>query len=400
MPTTMHHQVLIIGGGNAGIAVAARLRRAGVDDVGLIEPSTKHYYQPLWTLVGGGLAPVKASVRPQASVMPQGVAWIRDRAEQIDPENRTVTTAAGARISYGYLVVAPGIQLNWDAVPGMADALRTPAVSSNYGYDLAPGTWDGIRALRSGTAVFSMPSGLIKCAGAPQKIAYLAADHWRREGVLKDIRMVLVLPTPGMFGVPEFARELEKVVARYDIEVLFQSEVVEIDGQGKQVVVADNAAGTKQSIAFDFMHTVPPQSAPDWLRATPLPDPASPGGFVEVDKHTLRHTRFPEIFALGDAGSTPNSKTGAAIRKQAPVLVENLRAVLAGADPTARYSGYASCPLTTGRDKLLLAEFDYSMRPAPTFTFVDTLRERTDFGLLKRRGLPWMYWNLLLRGLA
>ena len=308
--------------------MAARLRRAGVEDVAVLEPSDTHYYQPLWTLVGGGRAAAKESRRSQASVMPKGVAWIKDAAQEVDPEAQVVTTATGAKVHYDHLVVAPGIQLDWDKVPGMGAALETPAVSSNYRYDLAPKTWDRIRAMRSGTAVFTMPAGPIKCAGAPQKIAYLAADHWRREGVLDDIRVVLVLPTPGMFGVKVFADELERVVARYGIEVHKSSEVTEIQPDQQTVTIANNTDGTTQELGYDFLHVVPPQSAPDWVKASPLADPDNPGGYVEVDKHTLQHTRYPNVFALGDAGSTPNSKTGAAIRKQAPVLVGNLLAAM------------------------------------------------------------------------
>lgn len=400
MSTTIHHRVLVIGGGNAGISVAARLRRKGIEDIGLLEPREKHYYQPLWTLVGGGRAPQKESVRSEASVVPQGVAWIKDSAEHVDPEEKVVTTATGARIAYDHLVVCPGNQLNWDAVPGLDEAIETPAVSSNYAFDLAPRTWERIRSLRSGTAVFTMPSGPIKCGGAPQKIAYLAADHWRQQGVLDDIRVVLVLPTPAMFGVPEFSAELERVAARYGIEVHTSSEATEIDGAGRRVAVTDHAAGTTSSIEYDFLHAVPPQSAPDWLAATPLAGEGTPGGYAEVDAHTLQHVRYEDVFALGDAGSTPNSKTGAAIRKQAPVLVENLAAHIAGKEPAERYGGYASCPLTTARDKMLLAEFDYTMRPAPSFPGIDTTRERKDMWYLKRYGLPFMYWNLILKGLA
>ncbi|WP_370249296.1 FAD-dependent oxidoreductase [Nocardioides sp.] len=397
-----HHRVVVIGGGTAGIAVAARLRRGGIDggDLALIEPSDTHYYQPLWTLVGGGLAPVEASARPMGRLIPAGVDWIRDAAASIDPRERVVHLASGAQASYDRLVVAPGIQLNWDELSGMGEAVHSPRASSNYSPTLAPKTWELIRGMREGTAVFTMPANPIKCAGAPQKIAYLAADHWRREGVLDRIRIVMVLPTPGMFGVPVFARELERVVERYGIEVRFNSEAVEFHPDAQEVIVADNAAGTKEALAYDLLHTVPRQSAPDWLRATELAVPDSPTGYVDVDKHTLRHVRFPEVFALGDAGSTPNSKTGAAIRKQAPVVAAHVLDSLAGRDLGAHYDGYASCPLTTARDRLLLAEFDYTLEPHPTLPVIDTLRERRDRGVFKRRLLPAMYWNAMMRGRA
>ncbi|WP_030619258.1 NAD(P)/FAD-dependent oxidoreductase [Streptomyces fulvoviolaceus] len=398
MASTAHHQVLIVGGGSAGVSVAARLRRAGVRDIGIVEPATTHYYQPLWTLVGGGRAPVKESARPEHSVVPKGVTWIQERVEDIDPEG-TVTTDRGNRISYDRLVVCPGIQLDWDRVPGLADGIHTPHISSVYRPDLAPKTWELIRGLRSGTAVFTMPAGPIKCGGAPQKIAYLAADYWREQGVLPDIRIVLVLPTPTMFGVPVFATELERVVARYGIEVRHSSELVEVDPDGRRVTIADHAAHTKDSIDFDLLHVVPPQSAPDWLKATPLADPANPAGYVEIDKHTMRHVHYPHIFALGDAGSSPNSKTGAAIRKQAPVVAQNVIAGLKGsAGLPASYDGYSSCPIVTSRHKMLLAEFDYEGTPRPSFPVIDATRERRDMWYLKRYGLPYLYWNLMLRG--
>jgi sulfide:quinone oxidoreductase len=400
MATTAHHQVLLVGGGTAGITVAARLRRAGIRDIGLLDPATTHYYQPLWTLVGGGRAPIKESARPQRSVMPEGVTWIRERAERIDPDAQTVSTGRSRTIGYDHLVVCPGIELDWATIPGMADAITMPHTSSNYTYDLAPKTWELVRSLRSGTAVFTMPAGPIKCAGAPQKIAYLAADYWREQGVLKDIRVVLVLPTPGMFGVKVFSDELERVAARYGIEVHKSSELVEVDPDGRQAVVVDHTTDSKESIGFDVIHVVPPQSAPDWLKATPLADPSNPAGYVEIDKNTLRHVRYPNVFALGDAGNSPNSKTGAAIRKQAPVVVKNLVASLSGTALPASYDGYASCPLTTSRHAMLLAEFDYTMQPHPTFPVIDTTRERRDMWYLKRYGLPFMYWNLMLRGRA
>jgi sulfide:quinone oxidoreductase len=400
MTNTISHQVAVIGGGNAGISLAARLRRAGLTDVGIIEPAETHYYQPLWTLVGGGCAPATESKRSEASVMPQGVGWIKDRAEQIDPDAQTVTTESGTHVHYDHLVVCPGIQLDWSAIPGMAESLDTPAASSNYRYDLAPKTWELIKKMRSGTAIFTMPAGPIKCAGAPQKIAYLAANYWRQQGVLDAIRVILVLPTPGMFAVKVFADELERVVAHYGIEVRKNSEVTTVNPDTRTVTISDNSPNTTREVGYDLLHVVPRQSAPDWIKASPIADPDNPGGYVQIDKNTMRHTRFDNIFALGDVGSSPNSKTGAAIRKQAPVVAANLQASLAGKPLPASYGGYASCPLTTARNKMLLAEFDYTMNPTPSIPFVDTTHERRDMWYLKRRGLPAMYWKLILTGRA
>jgi sulfide:quinone oxidoreductase len=396
------HRIVIVGGGSAGISVASRLLHAGERDVAVVEPSEVHYYQPLWTLVGGGRAPVAESARPQLSVMPEKATWIKDQCVGVDPEARNVELASGESVGYDFLVVCPGLALDWDRLPGSSETLGRDGVSSNYQVELAPKTWEMIKDMRSGTAVFTMPSGPIKCAGAPQKIAYLAADWWRKKGVLSNIHVVLVLPTPAMFGVPEFSKVLEGVAARYGIDVRLQHEVVEINPTAREVVVANRTDGSddKFTLGYDFAHLVPPQSAPAWIKQSPLADPANPGGYVEIDKNTMRHTRFPEVFSLGDAGSSPNSKTGAAVRKQVPVVVDNLRAVMNGKEPTASYDGYASCPLTTARNRMLLAEFDYTMKPRPTIPVIDTKKERHDMWLLKRYGLPFMYWNLMLRGRA
>lgn len=398
--TAKRHQIVIVGGGTAGISVAARLRRAKVRDIAIIDPATTHYYQPLWTLVGAGVTTAAATARPQQSVLPRGVTWIQRAAVGVDPDAQQVHLDDGTSVSYEFLVMAPGIQLDWDKVPGLTETLGRDGVSSNYRYDLAPKTWEFIRSTDRGSAIFTMPSGPIKCAGAPQKIAYLAADHWRRRGVLGSMDIHLVLPTPGMFGIPEFAQVLEQVAKRYGITVHFNSELVEVSPDARDAVIHDLVNDTKTSLPYDLMHVVPPQSAPDWVKASPLADPGNPAGYVAVDQYTMRHVTYPNVFSLGDAGSTPNSKTGAAIRKQAPVVTKNLLAVMAGREPEARYNGYASCPLTTSYKTMLLAEFDYNVQPTPSIPLINTKKERRDMWYLKRYGLPFLYWNLMLKGLA
>lgn len=399
MATTAHHRVVIVGGGSAGISVASRLKKH-VDDIAVIDPSEKHYYQPLWTLVGGGCAKRETSERTEASVMPKGVTWIKDAASAFDPDNNAVETENGKVIGYDVLVVCPGIQLDWDKIPGVTETLGRNGVSSNYTYDLAPKTWEFIRNTTSGSAVFTMPSGPIKCAGAPQKIAYLAADYWRQQGVLDDIDVHLVLPTPRTFGVPVFADELDKVVADYGIKVHLKAELASVDGDAKKAgFVSMDEGGESFTLPYDVMHVVPHQSAPNWVKSSPLAND-TPAGYVDVDKHTHQHVRYNNVFSLGDAGSTPNSKTGAAIRKQAPVVAANVLQQLEGKDPTKKYDGYASCPLTTSRSKMLLAEFDYSMEPAPSIPVINTKKPRRDMWFLKKYGLPALYWNLMLKGRA
>ncbi|KAB1117935.1 FAD/NAD(P)-binding oxidoreductase [Micromonospora aurantiaca] len=400
MTTVRHHHVVIVGGGTAGISVAARLHRQGVTDIALVEPSEHHYYQPLWTLVGSGLTKAGETVRPQGKLIPKGVTWIRDRATSADPDNRTVTLGSGDTLAYDQLVMAPGLQLDFDAVPGLAESVGRNGVSSNYRYDLAPRTWEFIQKVRGGTAIFTMPAGPIKCGGAPQKIAYLAADWWRRQGLLDGIRIILVLPTATIFSQPDWAKVLVPVAADYGIEVRYESQLVEVDGDSRRAVIHDNASGTKETIDYNLLHAVPPQSAPDWLKDSALADPASPFGYLAVDQYTLQSTRWPEVFALGDVANLPTSKTGAAIRKQAPVVVANMLAAPGRKPLPARYDGYTSCPLVTAHNRMLLAEFDYQLKPKPSFPVIDTMKPRYDMWLLKRYGLPALYWHGMLRGLV
>ncbi|MCH9641776.1 MAG: NAD(P)/FAD-dependent oxidoreductase [Actinomycetia bacterium] len=394
------HRALIIGGGTAGISVAARLLRKGHSDVAVIEPSDVHYYQPMWTLVGGGQAKASTSARSEGSVMPKGATWIKNAAAEIDPDGRTVTCTDGAVYEYDVLVVCPGIQLDWNRTAGLQEALGKDGVSSNYLFDLAPRTWDFIRDLRSGSAVFAMPSGPIKCAGAPQKIAYLASDYWRSQGVLDDIDVHLVVPTPRLFGIPAIADSLEAIAADYGITVHTNAEVTSIDAAAHKVgVTGVGEAASDTMLAYDVLHAVPRQSAPDWIKSSALAT-GDANGYVDIDKHTMQHVRYPNVFSLGDAGSSPNSKTGAAIRKQAPVVVANVDSFLRGRPLADRYDGYASCPFVTSSHAMLLAEFDYDMKITPSFPLINPTKPHRSYWYLKKYGLPFMYWNLMLKGLA
>jgi sulfide:quinone oxidoreductase len=396
MSPSNHHQVLIVGGGTAGISVTARLTRGWRRslDVAVIEPSDKHYYQPLWTLVGAGVFPKQASQRPEASVMPRRATWIRDAVATFDPDQNALVTRDGRRITYDWLVVAGGIQLNWGAIAGLRNALGHDGVCSNYSFQTVDSTWNELRNFRGGTAVFTHPSGAVKCGGAPQKIMYLADDHLRRAGVREKSRIVFAAATPSIFAVEKYRHTLDQVVARKDIECLFRNELIEVRGPAREAVFRNLDTQQTTVVRYDLLHVTPPMSAPDFIANSPLADAH---GWVEVDKHSLRHVRYANVFALGDCSNLPTSKTGAAVRKQAPTLVRNLKAAIDGLPMPARYEGYTSCPLVTGYGKLVLAEFDYDKHPAETFPF-DQSRERRSMYWLKKYLLPFMYWHGMLKG--
>jgi sulfide:quinone oxidoreductase len=396
-----HHRVVVIGGGNAGLSVAGRLRRRGVDDVVVIEPREQHLFQPLFSHVAGGVARARMAVRPQASVMPKGVEWIHDAVVDVEPESATVVLASGDRVTYDHLIVCPGIQLDWDQVPGLAASLNTPSVASHYEFGLVPKASRLLRDLRRGTVVFTQPAGPAKCAGASQKPMYLACDYWRAKGVLRDIRVVMVVPDPTVFGIPEIDRELERKIAEYGIELQCETELRAVDGENRTVDIGPTGGGQSQRLHYDVLNVVPPQSAPDWLKSTSLPAAGESGGFVEVDPETLRHTRYPNVWSLGDAAATRNSKSGGALRKQTKVVAENLLAALDGKEPTTRYNGYSVCPFTVSRSTVVFAEFDDQYRLKPTVPFWKTLsRERRLSWVFDRHILPWVYWHMILKGRA
>ncbi len=393
--STTHHEVLIIGGGTAGLTCAVMLcQEPDGPQVTVIEPSDKHRYQPLWTLVGAGVFPREESERNEAEFMPENATWLKERVQSFDPANNAVVLDNGETHTYDWLIVAPGIELRWDMVDGLKDAVGKNGVCSNYHWDTVQSTWENIRNFKGGTAIFTYPNTPIKCAGAPQKIMWMAEHHFERSGVRPRTDIIYGCATPGIFGVAKYARTLNRLVAERHIDARYRSNLVAIKAAEKKAVFENLDTGERSEVAYDMIHVTPPMSAPAFVRDSPLADAA---GWVDVHKHTTQHNRFPNVFSLGDASSLPNSKTAAAVRKQAPVTVANLLSARAGHTLTASYDGYASCPLVTGYGRGIMAEFLYGGVPAETLPF-DQSQERFSLYTLKAYGLPRMYWHGMLRG--
>ncbi|MDQ6962810.1 MAG: FAD/NAD(P)-binding oxidoreductase [Mariprofundaceae bacterium] len=393
--SAIKHQIVIVGGGTAGIATAAHLKKNNAClDVAIIEPSDVHYYQPGFTFVGAGIYKPEKTKRPMASVIPEGVTWLKDSVLSFDPENNTITTEKSGEIAYKGLVVAAGIKIDWDAVDGLAEAIKTEGVCSNYTYETADKTWKTIKRFKGGTAIFTQPKPPFKCPGAAQKIMYLADEAFRKQGVRNKTDIKFFAAAPSIFPIKHYADPLNAVIARKELNTNFKHHLVAIDGKKKEATFEHTETGKRTTSKYDMIHVTPPQCAPDFLKGSPL---ANAGGWVDVDKFTLQSTKFSNVFALGDCCSAPCSKTAAAIKAQGPVVVSNLLTVLAGGEAGTAYDGYASCPLVTGYGKLVLAEFDYNMQPKETFPF-DQGQERKSMYYLKKYVLPKFYWDVMLKG--
>lgn len=393
--------VVIVGAGAGGIAVASSLKARKSDlEIAIIDPADIHYYQPGWTMVGGGVFKAAETAKTMGSLIPSGVHWIKSAVAAFEPKDNAVVLDGCRIVKYGRLVVCPGLKLDWHKVEGLVDTLGKNGVTSNYRYDLAPYTWHLVKTLKSGRALFTQPPMPIKCAGAPQKALYLSGDHWKRSGDLDKVNIEFMNAGGVLFGVKDYVPALMDYVKRYDAKLNFFHNLVAIDGPARTAtfeVKEPDQEVRRIDVGFDMIHVTPPQVAPDFIRVSPLADAA---GWVDVDQATLRHKNHDNIWSLGDVMNAPNAKTAAAARKQAPVVAENLVADIEGRNAVAQYDGYGSCPLTVERGKIVLAEFGYGGKLLPSFPswLIDGTKPSKAAWLLKERLLPPIYWKAMLRG--
>ncbi len=393
--------VVIVGGGAGGIAVASSLKSRMRDlDIALIDPADIHYYQPGWTMVGAGIFDPATTARTMGSLIPKGVHWIKSAVAAFEPKNNAVILDGCRVVKYDRLIVCPGLKLDWHAVDGLVDTLGKNGVTSNYRYDLAPYTWELVQGLKEGRALFTQPPMPIKCAGAPQKALYLSGDHWYREEIIGNIDIQFMNAGGVLFGVKDYVPALMEYVKKYDATLNFFHNLVSIDGPAKTAtfeVKKPDAEPETITTEFDMIHVCPPQTAPDFIRVSPLADAA---GWIDVDQITLRHTEFDNIWSLGDVMNAPNAKTAAAARMQAPVVAANVTADILGGNPQGAYNGYGSCPLTVERGKIVLAEFGYggTLMPILPKWLINGTKPTRAAWILKELLLPPVYWGAMLKG--
>jgi len=344
---TEHHKILIVGGGSGGIAVASQLTRnlpKKDQDIAIVEPQSKHYYQPLWTMVGGGIFKKQDSEGNEEDYIPKGSKWLKTSITEFNPEENSVKTKNGKKITYDYMVVATGIELYMDKIKGFKESVGKNGVCTNYSYNYVDSTWEFLKDFKEGTLVFTVPENPIKCGGAPQKIMWLADDYLRKQGKRDKCKIIFMTATPTMFGVKKYSDILEELRKERGVDAMFKTSLVEIKSDSKEAIFkTDN--GTESSLKYDFLHVTPPMGPSIEIRNSPL---SSPNGYVDVDKYTLQHNKFKNIFSLGDCANLPTSKTVAAITKQAPTVVANILSCLKNEPLNAHYNGYTSCPILTG----------------------------------------------------
>jgi sulfide:quinone oxidoreductase len=395
MADVEHHDGLVIGGGNGGVSLAARLLRDGAADVAVVSGEPVHVYRPLLNYVGGGEAPMSALERSMRQVLPANCTWIHDTVTGVDPVSSTVRTRAGRTLGYSTLVLAPGLTEDWDATPGLESAYEDGWAASTYVVTTAPRVWPHLRQLRGGRVVFSVPPEPAPCAPTALKPLFLACDHWKRTGVLGDVEVHLILPAAAVVGVGRADAVVGHYLDLYGVRVHRETVVTAVDHRGQSVAVSGHD-GTETITGVAFAHVVPHYRVPAWIADSGLAMDAG-AGLVDIDASTLRHRRYGSIWALGDAAAVETRPSGGALRPQVDVLARNLAAARNG-DELTTYDGYTVAPITVARRRLLLAEFDRHGQPKPSVPLVDLLKPRRTTWFVDRYLLPMLYFHRILRG--
>ncbi|BBN84059.1 NAD(P)/FAD-dependent oxidoreductase [Staphylococcus epidermidis] len=395
---TQHYKVVIIGGGTAGITVAAQLLRQDKSlrgQIAIVDPATNHYYQPLWTLVGAGVSTLESTRKSMKQVLPKGVRWIKQAVQKFNPEENNLQLDNEEQVSYDYLVVCPGIQVNWSDIKGLKENIGKNGVCSNYAPEYAGETWKQLSQFKGGNAIFTNPNTTVKCGGAPMKIMFLADDYFRKHNMRNQANVIFETAKPGIFDVPKYKKTLERIIDERNIDVDYRHNLIEINGEQRKATFENLETGETKTLDYEMLHVTPPMGPLDVIKESDLADKV---GWVDIDPTTMQHKKYNNVFSLGDASNAPTSKTGAAIRKQAPVVVKNLLQVMNNEMLTHHYDGYTSCPIVTSYNTMMLAEFDYNKKPRETMPF-NQAKERRSMYILKKDILPRIYWYGMLKGL-
>ena len=401
-PIDTKARIVILGAGAAGTALANRLsRRLNGAEITIIDPRKEHWYQPGFSLIAAGLKPAKYSVSQTGDWLPKNITWISERAAEIDPDGNKVMTESGKTVPYDFLVLAIGLVLNYGAIEGFEmDMIGKDGIGSLYaGPDYAAKTWEaaGRYTEDGGVGIFTRPATEMKCAGAPIKHTFLIDDIARKAGTTKlDINYMA--HNKGLFGVPIISEKLRMLFGQREITPHYSHVLKSVDA-GKKMATFTTENGDTE-MPYDYLHIVPPQQAPDVVRNSALTDPGSWGGrgWATVDKHTLRHNFFDNVFAVGDIAGVPKGKTAASAKWQVPVVEEHLIAQITGTKSDASYNGYTSCPLITRVGRAMLIEFDYNNDLTPSFPgIIAPLEELWISWLMKEVALKATY-NAMIRG--
>jgi sulfide:quinone oxidoreductase len=399
-------RIVIIGAGAAGTALANRLvRRLEGAQITLIDPRAQHLYQPGLTLVAAGLKPADYVVSQTTDWLPDGVTLIPERVAAVDPEAQTVSTDGGETLAYDFLIVAPGLILDHDAIEGFSlDMVGENGIGALYaGPDYAARTWAAASRFveDGGRGIFTRPSTEMKCAGAPLKHTFLIDDRLRRADARSTARIDYIVPQTSLFGVPIVSERVRMLFGDRDIDYTYQRTLRAIDADARIATFVDAEGGTHEE-DYDYLHVIPPQRAPDFVVQSGLAwaDRWTDQGWVECDPATLRHNRYANIWAVGDVAGVPKGKTAASVKWQVPVVEDHLVAAIEGREGTETYDGYTSCPLITRIGRAMLVEFDYHNNLTPSFPgLIAPLEELWISWLMKEVALKATY-NAMLRGRA